>query len=110
MSKWREGQKVRIVARTVTEEDKRLNRYFDHMSGLVGTIQNIFAEDQIAIKVDLESLSKISSDVHKNATKRMQEKFVSGVGEEQRKLLTAEELNFVPNFDLLVRSEDLETV
>ncbi|MEQ1933509.1 MAG: hypothetical protein ABL962_06475 [Fimbriimonadaceae bacterium] len=110
MSKWREGQKVRIVTRPVTEEDKRQNRFFDHMSGLSGTIQNIFAEDQIAIKVDLESLSKISADVHVNATKRMREKFISGVGEEQRKLLTTEELNFVPNFDLLVRSEDLETV
>jgi hypothetical protein len=109
MKNWREGQRVKIVTRPVTEDDRKANRYYDHMAGLTGVITGVFAEDQIAVKVDQESLSTVSKRVHKDANERMREKFVSSVGEEQRKLLTPEELKFDANFMLLVRGEDLET-
>ena len=44
MSTWKEGDRVRIKTRPVTEEDRKTNRYFDHMAGLVGTVQNIYSE------------------------------------------------------------------
>lgn len=108
MTNWREGDRVRIVTRPVTEDDRKANRYFDHMAGLQGTVQNVYAPDQVAIKVDPPSLSKVSANVHKVATERMREKFLANVSDEQRKQLTSEELNFDANFVLLVRSADLE--
>lgn len=108
MTNWREGDRVKIVTRPVTEDDRKANRYFDHMAGLVGTVQNVYAPDQIAIKVDPQTLTKVSANVHKMATERMREKFLVNVSDEQRKQLTSEELNFDANFVLLVRSEDLE--
>lgn len=106
----REGQKVKIVTRPVTEEDRKTNRYYEHMSGLTGTVKSVFAEDQIAVSIDRDVLPGASKQVHKNAVERMREKVVSSVSDEQRKLLTAEELKFEANFMLLVRSEDLEAV
>jgi hypothetical protein len=108
MSNWREGQRVKVVSRPVTEEDRKANRYFEHMAGLTGTISAVFAVDQIAVNVDQDSLTSVSKTVHKHATERMREKFLNSVGEEQKKLLTNEELKFNANFVLLVRSEDLE--
>ena len=108
MSNWREGDRVRIVTRPVTDDDRKANRYFEHMAGLAGTVQNIYAPDQVAIKVDPATLSKTTADVRKVATERMREKFLNNVSDEQRKQLTSEELNFEANFVLLVRGEDLE--
>jgi ribosomal protein L21E len=108
MTNWREGDRVKIVTRPVTEDDRKANRYFDHMGGLVGTVQNVYAPDQVAIKVDPQTLTKVSANVHKMATERMREKFLANVSDEQRKQLTSEELNFDANFVLLVRGEDLE--
>ena len=98
---------MKVVTRETTMQDKMANRYFDHMAGLVGTVQNVYSDEEIAVKVDLNSLSKVSKDVHTEATKRLRSKFLESVSEEGRSKLTAEEKDFVPNYMILVRAEDL---
>lgn len=106
--KWKEGDKVRIIEREVTAEDRKSNRYFDHMQGLEGVIQNIYGPEEVAVKIDLSKLPATPTAVHKEAVKRMREKFLSNISEEQKGKLTSEELNFSAHYMLLVRSEDLE--
>ncbi len=108
MPNWKEGDRVRVVTREVTEEDRQANRYYSHMAGLVGVVQNTYAVDEIAVKVDVPSVSKVTATVHNESTRRMREKFVSSVSEEQKKQLTPEELSFNPHYMLLCRSGDLE--
>lgn len=108
MPNWKEGERVRVVSRPVTDEDRKKNRYFEHMAGLTGTIQNIYNSEEIAIRVDPEAMTPVSSEVQQRAVSRMREKFASSVSEEQRKQLSPEELNFDAHFVLLVRAEDLE--
>lgn len=108
MASWKEGDRVKIVHRNVTEEDRRKGRYFEHMAGLRGTIENVYGKDEIAVKIDPDSLSPVTLAVHKEATKRMRNKFLENVSEEQKKQLTAEELNFEANYVLLLQGADLE--
>lgn len=108
--KLREGDRVRIITREVTEEDKKTNRYYGHMAGLTGAVQNIYGEAEIAVQVDVTTLSKISRDVHKEATIRMRAKLNDSLSEVQRKELTKEELDFDTHFMLLVHSADLEKI
>ena|SRR5205085_10854667 len=108
MATWKEGEKVRIKKREVTEEDRKKNRYYEHMANLTGTVENVYAGNEVAVKVDLESISPATQKVHKEATIRMREKFLGNISEEQKKQLTAEELNFGANYVLLVQSSDLE--
>ena len=108
MANWKEGDRVRILKRTVTEEDRKKHRYYEHMVGLVGTVENVYGKDEIAVKIDQDSLSDVTRAVHKEATKRMRTKFLENVSEEQKKQLTTEELNFDANYVLLVQSSDLE--
>jgi hypothetical protein len=110
MPNWKEGDHVRVVNRPVTEEDRRKNRYFEHMAGLTGTIQSTYSAEEIAIRVDPDALKDVTKEVHKVSVNRMRENFVSKVSEEQKKQLTAEELNFDAHFVILVRSADLEKV
>lgn len=108
MSTWKEGDRVRVIARPVTEADRKANAYFEHMAGLVGTVQNVYGGNEIAIRVDPDSMSPVTADVHKTAVERMQNKFWKDATEEQKKQFTPEELKFNANYVLLVQANDLE--
>jgi hypothetical protein len=110
MSKWKEGDRVRIVARPVADEDLKSSRYYDHMAGLVGTVQNIYSDTEIAVKIDPEFMTRISSEVQKEATLRMRDKFLANISEEQKKQLSKEELEFEAHYVQLVQAKDLEKV
>jgi len=110
MPKWKEGDLVRVIAREVTEEDRKKNRYFEHMAGLSGTIQNVYSDAEVAVRVDPASMSKITREVHNTATQRMKDKFLDGLPQEQKRNLTEEELDFKAQYVLLVQATDLETV
>lgn len=107
MPQWKEGDRVRVVARKVTEDDRKTSRYFEHMAGLVGDVQNVYA-DGIALKVDLDSLSDTARGVHAAATDRMRKRFTNELSEDARKQLTKEEMEFVPHYVVLVQPADLE--
>jgi len=107
MAKWKEGDRVKIVERPVTDEDRKKTRYYDHMAGLTGTVQNVYGPEEIAVKIDPESLTAVSAEVHKTSIQRMREKFLKDTSEEQKKQLTSEELNFNAHYMLLVCAEDL---
>jgi ribosomal protein L21E len=107
MSSWKTGDRVRVVARPVSKEDREKNRYFEHMAGLVGTVTNVYAED-CAVRVEKESVGGVAKSVIETATERVREKFVSNATEEQKKGLTATELAFPMNYVLVVRHQDLE--
>ena len=107
MAKWKVGDRVQVVTREVTDEDRKKNRYFDHMAGVTGEVQSVYSDTEIAVKVDPHSMNKITADVHAKATQRMKDKFLDGLPQEQRRNLTEEELDFKAQYVLLVQSDDL---
>lgn len=108
MARFKEGDKVKVKKRPASPEDAALTFYYDHMAGLPGVIENYYSEQEIAVKIDLEALPDVAKRVHKDATKRMRQKFEDSISNEQRGQLTGEELKFTPHYVLLVRAQDLE--
>jgi len=108
MPSLKEGTRVRVVTRPVTDEDRKKNRYFEHMAGFTGTVQNVYGPDEIAVKIEPETLTPVCSDVHRVSLDRMRERFLSSQSEEAKKQLTPEELAFVAHYMILVREQDLE--
>jgi len=108
MPTFKPGDRVRVVTRPVTQEDRTKNRYFDHMAGLVGTVQQVYSDTEVAIEVEPDSMTKVSLDVQKTATVRMRDKFLSQISEEQKKQFTKEELDFDAHYVVLVDNKDLE--
>jgi ribosomal protein L21E len=106
--KFKEGDRVRIITRPTTPEDKVNNRYYEFMGGLTGSIQNIYNEQEVAVRIDPDCLSKASRAVHKEATVRMRTKALNALSEVQKKELTAEEMEFEAHFMLLIHGADLE--
>lgn len=110
MAKFKEGDRVRVVQRPLAPQDSKVYSLFEHMLGLTGTIENHYGVDEVAVKVDVEGLSSVPREVHAEATRRMRAKFVESVGEEARKQLSPEELEFIPNYVILVREADIEKI
>ncbi|MEX2243668.1 MAG: hypothetical protein WD716_07465 [Fimbriimonadaceae bacterium] len=108
MARFKEGDKVKVVKRPATPEDSAVTFYFEHMAGLPGVVENYYSDDEIAVKIDLEALPDVARRVHKDATKRMREKFEDSISAEQKTQLSSEELKFTPHYVLLVRAKDLE--
>ena len=107
MPAWKENDRVRVVSRPVTDEDRKKNRYFEHMAGLVGIVQQVYGPEEVSLNVEVSSMSETTRGVVKAATQRMRDKL--NIPEEQRKMLTKEELEFDINYVLLVRAQDLES-
>lgn len=107
---FKEGDRVRILTRPVSPEDRKENRYFDHMAGLTGTVENVFAHSQIAVKVDLSTLNATAKDVHLESQQRMRKKFQNEISEEQKKKLTPEDLNFDSHYMILAQASDLKRI
>ncbi len=105
---FKSGDRVRVVSREVTADDRKSNRYFEHMAGLVGVIESVYSSEEVAVKVDPEVLTNPAKDVHAEATQRMRDRFISQVSEEARSQLTKEEIEFPANFVILARMVDLE--
>jgi len=110
MPTWTEGDRVKVVARPVTEDDRKKNRYFSHMAGLIGTVQSAYNEEEIAVKIDPTALVGVTRDVHKTATDRMRARFLEDTSEVQKKALSKEELEFEVHYVLVVQSSDLESI
>lgn len=102
------GDRVKIVDRKVTDEDRKQNRYFEHMANLTGTVQNVYGKDEVAVRVDPSKMSDVTEEVHQRAIERMRKNFLESISEEAKKQMSSEELNFTANFVLLVREDDLE--
>jgi hypothetical protein len=110
MASIKEGDRVRVISRPLTTQDRSVLNFYDHMIGLPGTVANVYGPEEVAVQVDISALPSIPAKVHQDATGRMRKKFADSVGEEQKKALTKEELEFVPNYVILVREKDLEKI
>jgi hypothetical protein len=104
MPKWKVGDRVRIVTRDVTEDDRKAQMFYSHMAGITGMIDFVYEGAIISIRADLDALPTHSTAIHKEAAERMRAK----INEEQRKSFEPHEINFPVNFCLLVNSADLE--
>jgi len=106
-TKWKPGDRVKIVERAVNREDRQSFLYFQHMAGLAGTVQNYYGEDEVAVKIDPDSFTDTIAATHKEAVKRMRAKFLDSLGEEQKRRLSKEERRFDAHHVLLIHADDL---
>ncbi|MGC8667103.1 MAG: hypothetical protein ACP5VE_03155 [Chthonomonadales bacterium] len=110
MSRWKQGDRVRIVAREVTADDLKNQTYFGHYGGLTGTVQKVYNDLEIAVEVHPESLSQEIRDRHLDVRNQMKTKWLEGLSEEGRSHLTEREKDFNLRYVVLVSGKDLEKV
>jgi hypothetical protein len=107
MPNWKPGDRVKVVDREVTKEDRATSTYYHHLANLTGTVTQFYNKDEVAVRIDPEAFTPIIAEAHKEAVKRMRAKFIDGLSEEQRRKLTKGEKQFSANYVLLLHSDDL---
>lgn len=104
--KFKEGDYVKIVAREVTAADAKNGLYYQHFSGLTGTVDRIYGEE-ICISVDPASLPEGILKRHTAIQESIRRKWLDGLSGEARHRLTPEERQFSLAYTILVQSNDL---
>lgn len=100
------GDRVKIVRREVTAEDRKENLYYAHLADLAGEIQAVY-DDRVVIKVDPVAVVDPMATVYVNAKNRLHRKFADNATEEIKSKLSEEELAFPINAVVLVRASDV---
>ena len=104
--KFKEGDYVKIVAREVTAADAKSGLYYQHFSGLTGTVDRIYG-DEICISVDPASLPEGILRRHTAIQESIRRKWLDNLSGEARHRLTPEERQFNLAYTILVQSSDL---
>jgi len=107
MADMKTGDRVRIKTREVTTTDLESGYYFRHYGGMEGEVARVFADD-IAVRMERESLGPDVRKMHEHIEQRVKDKFLTGLSEEGRKRLSPEERSVNLNFVVLVHPADLE--
>ncbi len=104
------GDRVRIVQREQTADDVKSSLYFPHYAGLTGSVQKAYVGDEVAVQIELESLTREIRKRHDSVRDQMKTKWLDGLSEEGRGKLTEREKDFNLRYIVLVTQGDLEAV
>ncbi len=100
------GDRVKIVRREVTAEDRKEHTYYSHLADLEGEVQAIY-DERVVVKVDPTGIVDPMGGVYQVAKERLHRKFAENATEEIRSKLDSAELEFPINAVVLVRMADL---
>ncbi len=102
------GDKVKIKTREATAEEFEDKTYYNFFGGLTGVVAKDAIDGSYVINIDRESLPSNFLARHKEIEKLEKERWLSGLSEENRRSLTAEQKQYHLDYKLLVKESDLE--
>ena len=107
MPKFKEGDRVQIRARDAQGKELQEGRYAPHLANAVGTVLKVYAPQEIAVDLDLESLPDAIRQRHAEQQTRMHERWLNSLSEEARNRLTDDEKSFHLRYVALLAEDDL---
>ncbi len=108
MAKFKEGERVRVKARTASEKEVLEGHYAPYLARTTGTILKIYDAKQIAVNLDIDSLPEEVRQRHAEQQEAMYRRWFDSLSEEARSRLTDEEKAFRLNYVVLLAESDLE--
>lgn len=107
MAELREGDRVRIMDREANADDAKSGLFYNHMRGLVGQVQKLYASGEAAIDIDLESLTPPVAQRHVEVQEHMKTQWLDKLSEEARNRLSPQERDFRLRYTVLAAVRDL---
>lgn len=108
MASFKAGDRVKIVSRETTAADIKSGLYYDYFRGLVGTVDRVYEDSSVCVKIDLDSLPEKVQKGHKEVQNAVRTRWLNGLGQEQRDRLSETDRTVVLGYNILVGSTDLE--
>jgi hypothetical protein len=103
---FKEGDCVTIIGREVTAADLKSGLYYQHFSGLAGTVDRIYGSE-VCVNVEPESLPEDVLKRHTEIQESIRRKWLNGLSGEARHRLTPEERQFNLAYTILIHEGDL---
>ena len=107
-ARFRAGDRVKVRTREATSQDLKSGLFFNHFSGLVGHVQKIYGDGQVAVAVELDALPEEIWKRHMQTRDQMRERWLEGLSDDVRRKLTPEQKQFDLRYVILVGMADLE--
>ncbi|MDX1931094.1 MAG: hypothetical protein SFU56_00665 [Capsulimonadales bacterium] len=108
MSKFKEGDRVVVVARTQTAGDIKSGLYFPHYAHLRGVVLKVFGEEA-SVLIDRDALPSEIRMRHEETEVSERRRYLDRLSEEVRGRASERERNFRLNYAVLVSLNDLST-
>ena len=107
LPKFKDGERVRIVAREPGAPDPKAVTYYSFYGNLSGTIIKAYDDLTVALDVDRGSLPDEVRQRHEVSEGGMREKWLGGLGEEELNRLPEKHKQFTLRYTLIVSENDL---
>ncbi|MBI3947310.1 MAG: hypothetical protein HY321_15405 [Armatimonadetes bacterium] len=108
MARFKRGDRVAIVERETTTADRKSGRYYPHLSGLRGVVDQVYAEEEeVCVEVDLESLPPEFMRRHQRIEEQARQRWLESLSEQERRSLSSEQKALRLKYTVLVASGDL---
>ncbi len=104
---FKEGDRVRIVDRAMSDEDIKSQLFYDHYRGLTGKVQKVYQTDEIAVEIEHDALLETVAVRHMEVKEQMKTKWMNGLSEEAKGRLSDAEKDFQLRYTVLVMAKDL---
>lgn len=101
------GDRVRVVDRPATAQERKERKFFDHFRNLRGTVQRVYEDGEVCLEVDRGSLPEPIRRRQEAVEAGMRERWLNGLSEEARRRLTEEEKRFSLRYSIIVSASDL---
>jgi len=104
--KFKDGERVRIIEREPGTPDPKALTYYPFFKNLTGKVIKSYDDNSIALDIDRSSLPEDIRQRHELSETGMREKWLAGLGEEEREKLTEKAKRFRLRYTLLVSAND----
>lgn len=106
-TQYKEGDRVQIADRAATADDVKSGLFYDYFRGMTGTIQKIYATEEVAIELEQESMDEAVARRHADVQEQMKTRWMDNLSEEARNRLEPAEKDFRLRYSVLVTMKDL---
>jgi hypothetical protein len=106
-TRFKDGDRVSIVARNQTAADVKSGLYYPHFANLSGTILKVYGEEA-SVLVDRETLPESIRKRHEQGEKAERAKYLDRLSDDARSKLSEKEKTFSLQYAVLVSLGDLK--
>jgi hypothetical protein len=110
MSPLRTGSRVKIADREMTAADVKSGLFYDYFRNLKGTVERIYEDKSVCVRIDLESLPDDVRQRHIEVQDAVRDRWVQGLGQEHREQLAGGGKALTLAYSILVSAADLELI
>lgn len=106
-TRFKEGDRVSVIARNQTAADVKSGLYYPHFADLTGTILKVYGEEA-SVLVDRETLPEGIRKRHEQGEKAERAKYLDRLSDDARSRLSDKEKMFSLQYAVLVSLADLK--